>query len=90
MTPKARLLADKDLTKFVRQVTDDHRFLTAADAALLELVRSLPDTTNQVDAVAHFNRIVGARNFLAGLLTVADQSKPLPVPDSTAKLNYNA
>lgn len=90
MTPKARLIEDKDAAKFIRQVVEDRRFQYAAEVALLEMIRNQPDTTNQVDAVAHYNRMVGARTVLAMLATIADQPKPLEPFASTANLDHKA
>lgn len=90
MTPKARLIEDKDTAKFIRQVVDDRRFQYAAEVALLEMIRNQPDTTNQVDAVAYYNRVVGARIVLATLATIADQPKPLESPASNKNLDHHS
>lgn len=91
LAPKRRLISTHpEIVKVVAEVTASDFFQTASEVALLQLVTELPATTDPVIAAACYHRIMGARQMLDQLLTVANPSAlPKREPSST-NLNQNA
>jgi hypothetical protein len=88
-SPKVRFLEQKPFVTSHQDVVLSAPFLAAADAALLQLISDLPDTTDPTMAAAAYHRILGARQYLRMLETVADSPKPLPPKRSLDNLNRN-
>lgn len=80
LTPKRDFQEDTKAVGLLADLTDAKPFRDAAKAALLQMLESLDDADDPVKASAAFHRMMGARNFMRSLLTLADQPKQ---PDSS-------
>lgn len=87
-SPKARLLRRKIEVKSIQEVADSATFEVMADTALLQYVHDLPDTLREDEATANYHRIIGARDFLAKLSTIAEKAQVVTQTVSTANLNH--
>lgn len=78
-TAKVRFLEDKPAASWMRDVVDNANFLAAADAAMLVLTQKLAEPAKKdmppIDPIAQYSRLVGAQQYLAELLTIADEPK---------------
>lgn len=93
-TAKARFLEDKPAASWMRDVVDNPKFQVATDAAMLQLTQKLGQPTQAgmppVDPIAQYSRLVGAQQYLAELLTIADQAKPLVRKPANDNLDHQA
>lgn len=87
LTPRQKFQEDKTATKFHQELVVLSRFRDACHAALLEQILALPMTYDTAEAAAAYNRIMGARDYIVHLLSIAEAQKPVPLPP-TANLNY--
>ena len=90
LSPKARFLEKyRDLADRHRDGTASDSMLRAAEATLAQMVCDLPDSTDAATAIAGYNRIVGARQFLNAFLCLCDpvQERPKPVNRNLPSLN---
>jgi hypothetical protein len=89
LAPKRRFQsAYPEITKAIADVMVSGDFQQAAESALLELVAELPNTTDPLVAAGCYHRIMGARQYLEQLLSIA---KPPGVPGRrqlSGTLNY--
>lgn len=90
LTPKKSFLAADAFVKAHQAVVDTPAFRVAAEAALLQMLVELPDTTDPTVSLACYHRLVGARQYLNQLLAIADKAKPLERPISPGNLDHNA
>ena len=74
--PKTRFLAHKNAVKSHQTVVESDSFAQAADAAMLQMVAKLPDTDVPVVAASGYYKVLGARDFLIELQTIADTPTP--------------
>lgn len=81
MSPRTKLLNNKPLADKVRDMVDGEVFDTAADAALLQYIESLPVVSTYEDHASAHNRIQGAMEFLKVFRRIADVTKPHTTPD---------
>lgn len=88
LEPKKKFQADIQATRAHQELVVSDRFRAAAEAALLEQVMALPMTYKKNEAAAAYYRIMGARDYLQHLLTIAEQPKKLPDRPS-GNLNHN-
>jgi hypothetical protein len=91
-TPRQQFLKDERAATEHASLMASRPFRHAANVALLQVVDSVSDTTDPVDAAAAYHRIIGAREYLKKLLTLGDvtnEAEPLP-PEKTSALNFNA
>lgn len=65
---------------FHRELVSTDRFRDAIQAALLEQIMSLPQSYEPNEAVAAYNRIMGARDFIYHLMNIAETPKSLSRP----------
>lgn len=78
--PKKRFLeTNPGGVKVHADMVDHAVFKEAAEVALLDLVMSLPDAPNPVEAAAYYQQIVGARSYLKRLYGVSKPAQPPPV-----------
>ena len=87
-TPKVRFLEQKPYVAAHRDTVVSTPFLLAADAAMLQLVESLPDSTDPQVALAAFNRVIGARTYRRLLETIGDETPPAPPKRQSDNLNH--
>jgi hypothetical protein len=87
LTPRQHFQEDKTSVKFHQDLVVLTRFRDACHAALLEQVMNTPMTYNPVEAAAYYNQIMGARDFLFHLLSIAEPKKPVAAPPS-GNLNH--
>ncbi len=87
LTPRQHFQQNSPAKKSHQELVMTDRFRDACHAALLEQVLALPMTYDQVEAAAAYNRIMGARDFLHHLLSIAEEEKPAPKQPS-ANLNH--
>lgn len=80
LTPKKDFLAKKEWATIHRDLVAAPNFREALNAALLEQVLALPQTTNSEAAAAAYHSIMGARQFVTHLLNIAEQAKSAPEP----------
>jgi hypothetical protein len=78
LNPRAQFQEQVEYAKFHRELVVTDRFRDALHASLLEQVLGLPQTYDQVEAAAAYNRIMGARDYIQHLLNIAEQAKPVP------------
>ena len=87
ISAKQRFLQDANRAAVHRELVVSDKFLIAAEAALLQVVADLPDSSSDPNvAVAGFNRVLGAREYLKALLNLAEQPR---VPSRTESFNLN-
>lgn len=86
---KERLLAEKAIANQHLDTVSSEAFLRAAEAALLEMVMAAPSEVSEADAAANYHRIVGARDYLRALLSIAEPPQPLK-PKPQYGLDRNA
>lgn len=77
VSPKTRFLEHKEFVKTHLDVVVHSAFQAAADAAMLQLVAEMPDTTDPDMSAAGYHRILGARQYRRLLESVAEEPKPM-------------
>lgn len=87
LSPKKKFQANKQAADKHRDLVLSDDFRDALHAALLEEVLALPNTYEPVEASAAYYRIIGARDFITQLLSIAETSKQ-PVGPPPANLNH--
>ncbi len=89
MSPRTKLLNNKALADKVRDMVDSEVFDTAADAAMLQYIESIPNVSTAEDHASAHNRVQGAIEFLRMFRRIADvpraESRGLP-----ANLDFKA
>lgn len=80
LTPKKDFLLKKEWADHHRELVVSSNFREALNAALIEQVLALPETSNPVEAAASYHTIIGARKFISHLLNIAEQVKAAPEP----------
>lgn len=88
ITPKARFCEDKKRAHAHRELVVSTNFLSASEAALLTMISEFNDSTDPTMAIAGYHRIIGARNYMKILATLAEEPKPAPRAESY-NLNHN-
>jgi hypothetical protein len=87
-SPKIRFQAYKEATQRHLDLTASDGFIEAVDYALLQFVAAAPNPNNQEEAAAGYHRILGARDFIRTLFTLADATPPSkPTTDFNLKHN---
>lgn len=89
-SPKQHFLVNSSAVKAHQETVDSAEFLVAAQASLLQLVVNLPDTTDPTIAAAAYHRIVGARQYLNQIISIADKTKPPEVVVPLGQLDHDA
>jgi hypothetical protein len=91
-TPRQQFLKDERAATEHASLMASRPFRHAANVALLQVVDSVSDTTDPVDAAAAYHRIIGAREYLKKLLTLGDAVTDVGAlpPEKTSSLNFNA
>jgi len=93
-TAKARFLEDKPAASWMRGVVDNPNFQKGADAAMLQLSQKLAQPAQEgmppVDPIAQYSRLVGAQQYLAELMSIADQAKPRVQKPANDNLDHQA
>ena len=87
-TPKSRFLGTPHAARWI-DVVDADAFAAATEAAMLTYAGSLLDTSDPVNAAACYQRLLGARGFLATLATVADKYKEPAAKPTSANLDHS-
>lgn len=80
LTPKKDFQGKKQFADAHRELVVSTPFREALHAALIDQVMDLRDTHDPVVAAAEYQRIVGARDFIAHLLNIAEMPKSPPTP----------
>jgi hypothetical protein len=80
LSHKQRFLAEEKLAAQHRDIVVTEAFQRATETALLQLLSELPDTVDQVTAVAQYHRIMGARMYITRLLNIAEKTPPETKP----------
>lgn len=88
ITPRTRFQEDKKRAAAHRDLVVSSNFLSAAEAALLQVVNDLPETTIPEAAIAGYHRVIGARTFLRELSNLAEVAKT-PSRNPDFNLNHN-
>jgi len=86
-SPKTRFLATPHAPRWVDVVVSE-AYQAATESAMLQFVNSLSDTLEAPTADAAYQRILGARAFLAVLTTIADPAKSPPAKPTSANLDH--
>jgi len=86
-TAKSRFIGTPHAAKWLDVVETDV-FSAATEAAMLTYASSLTETAEPVSAAACYQRLLGARGFLAALCTVADKYKEPPAKPTSANLDH--
>lgn len=90
LTPKKSLVENDPLAKRLCEILDSSDVQIGGQAALLQSLMELPETTDPVVAAAAYHRIVGARQFLNQLLSIAEKAKPMQKPAFSFNLDHTA
>jgi hypothetical protein len=77
LTPKKKFQENKQAAEKHRDLVLNPDFRNALEAALLEQILTLPNTFDPTEAAAAYYRIVGARDFITHLLSIAELPKAL-------------
>jgi hypothetical protein len=77
---KQRFLAEEKLAGQHRDVVATESFQRASETALLQLIAEMPDTVDQITALAQYHRIIGARMYMKSLVNVAEKAPPQTKP----------
>jgi hypothetical protein len=88
-SPKIRFQAYKEATQRHLDLTASDGFIEAVDYALLQFIAAAPNPNNQEEAAAGYHRILGARDFIRTLFTLADAPQKRPDPPDP-NLNWKA
>lgn len=80
LTPKKDFQGKKQFADAHRDLVLSIPFREALHAALIDQIMDLRDTHDPAIAAAEYQRIMGARDFIAHLLNVAEMSKSPPAP----------
>jgi len=90
-TPKARFLESSDNAAKHRDLVDSREFQRGCDFAMLEMSRSLSESTNNAqDAIPAALMLRGAHEFLEIFRRLSEKPIDPPVPPPARNLNYNA
>ena len=87
LSPKKKFQENKLAVSNHQDLVVSDNFRNALEAALLEEVLALPNTYNPEEASAAYYRIVGARDFITQLLSIAETTKA-PAPAPPVNLNH--
>lgn len=88
ITPKARFCEDKKRAASHRDLVVSNNFLSASEAALLEMIEDMAKSTEPAVAIAGYNRIVGAKQYMEKLANLAEVPKPV-ARNTDYNLNHN-
>lgn len=89
LTPRAKFQSKVDQTKAHLDLVVSDGFRNACESALLEMVLAMPNVSDQIEAAASYNRIMGATEFLRRLLSIAETTEP-PRERPPQNLNHRA
>jgi hypothetical protein len=84
ITPRSRFQEDKPRASKHRDFVVSSQYLTAADAALLQVINEMADSVDPATAIAGYHRIMGARKFMEAFANLAEQPRLTP-----SKENFN-
>jgi len=90
MSPRTKLLNNKALADKVRDMVDGEVFDTAADAALLQYVSSLPIPLSVEQHAMNYAKVAGAMEFLTMFRRIADMTTPTSVKGLPPNLDFKA
>lgn len=88
LDPQLRYRKRAEVASAHRDLVVSDRFLAAADAALLQTVMNLPDTTDPAEAAANWHRVAGAREFLRTFINLGEQPVVLPPKPKPGNLDH--
>lgn len=74
-SPKQRFLEVKSAVSEHANVTSRDSFAIACDFAMLDLINKLPPANDMGTAAANYWRINGAKEYLEGLMQLAEHTK---------------
>lgn len=77
-SPKKRFIEAATSAKAWVDGSASTPFRDAAEAALLQMIADMPEVTDQVQAIAGYHRIMGARTFIRHLAEIANPASPPP------------
>lgn len=87
-SPRQKLVAEERVAKQFLDVIDSTAFERGSELAMLQFIENLPDTADPAVAAAGYARIIGAREFLAQLKSIAEPAMP-NAPRPTYALNHD-
>ncbi len=76
ITPRSRFLEDKNRASKHRDMVVSSAYLAAAEAALLEMIDDMAESTDPTVAISGYHRIVGARKYMKKFAELAETPKP--------------
>lgn len=86
ITPKSRFLEDKPRASKHRDMVVSSSYLAAAEAALLQVVDDMAESTDPAVAIAGYHRILGARKYMKAFAELAETPQ---VPQRQPDFNLN-
>jgi len=89
LTPKKDYYAKSILASAHRDLVVSSAFREALNAALIQQLMDIPFTYDIDEAVAAYNRLMGARDFITHLLNLAEAPKT-PTKPPNDNLDYKA
>ncbi len=87
ITPRTRFLEDKNRASKHRDMVVSSGYLAAAEAALLQVVDDMAESTDSAVAIAGYHRIVGARKYMKAFAGLAETPK-IPHREDDFNLNH--
>lgn len=90
LSPRARFLQNDKLTSTHYAIAHSAEFQAACDAAFQQYAYAAPMTTDAAVASSSAQRLIGAREFIGFLLTLADPLEKAPERTPVGQLNHNA
>lgn len=87
LSPKKQFLEKKEYARIHQDLVVSTHFRAAMESALLQQVFELPNTYDPTESAAAYYRIIGARDYIHYLLTIAEPMREVASP-SPANLNH--
>ena len=88
ITPRARFQEEKTRASKHRDLVVSSDYLTASDAALLQMIAEMVDSTEPTVAIAGYHRIMGARKYMETYANLGETRSPVK-PAENFNLNHN-
>lgn len=89
ITPKKTFQEDAKALKQLHEVVETKFFIQVAKDTLLQIVLDTPDEHDQIRAIGHYHRIMGAKHAIHALLGMAEVKKPETSRQSVGNLQTN-
>jgi hypothetical protein len=71
-SPKAKFLSDSGAANRHLDMVASAHFQAACDVAMLEMIAAAPSAVDDATAASNYNRLIGGREILKKLCTLAD------------------